>query len=275
MSYYGIRPWFEHCWGTTERSDVQVTKIRATVNQEDEAEAVEEGWLALDEPAKIPGKRELREVFYQSRSTRINLLKWQRQYKAYELDGKPVSVMSIHPCKNNIALTGLHRVYDHYIKRKGYSDLFNPLRHINDRDSFLIYFQGEMHNIIGFTKMKSYNWEAPEDDDYRGIPKRMRKRLKLWPVNPVAAIETYMHCNTIEGFSKMSLDMECHYWDQKGAPYLYCGSGYEESSVYKSYVPGFEWWTGYDWSTNVARFRKLCYRDSKIGTIDDLGRANL
>jgi hypothetical protein len=273
--YYGIRPWFEHCWGTTERSDIQITKIRAMVSEEQESEAVEEGWLALDEPAKVPGKRKPTEVFYQSRSTRINLLKWKSQYKKYELDGVPISMMGIHPSQANITLTGLHRVYIEYIKRKGYKDLFDPLKHINARDSFLIYFQGEMTNIIGFTKMKSYNCEPPDDDIYDRLPKRIRKQLRLWPVGPVAAVETYMHCNTVEGLSRMTLDMECGHWSTKGAPYLYSGPGYEECSVYKSYVPGFEWWTGWKWSADVTRYRKLCYRDSKMKSIEDLGRANL
>ena len=55
--------------------------------------------------------------------------------------------------------------------------------------------------------------------------------------------------------------------------YLYIGQGYENGSKYKADIPGFEWWTGSEWSKDVDRYKELCSRDSAINTIDDITRA--
>lgn len=263
---------FNHVWGSTEQSDLTITKPMACVYNDDEGEAVEEGWLAQDEPHRITTRRSPEEVFYQSRSTRINLQKWKPKFKRHYWNDKPLEMMQIHPTEKTVVMTGMHKVYQRYLERKGYKDLYNPLKHIHKRDSFIIYFQEDPGNILGFTKLKYYSIEWPTAEEYMGLPKELVKNQRLWPINPVGAVETYMHCNTVE-ISQLTLDMECKFWEAKGAPYLYTGPGYEKSSVYKSHWAGFEWWTGFNWSRDVERFRKLCYRDSKIKSIEDLGRA--
>ena len=57
---------FDHTLGKQEQQDLVICRPMAIVDQDEEAEALEKGWLALDHP--VLG----REVFYQSRSTRIN-----------------------------------------------------------------------------------------------------------------------------------------------------------------------------------------------------------
>ena len=56
----------------------------AIVDQDEEAEALEKGWLALDHP--VLG----REVFYQSRSTRINLDLYRSRYKEHTYNGEEI-----------------------------------------------------------------------------------------------------------------------------------------------------------------------------------------
>ena len=58
---------FDHTFGKQEHQDLVVCNPLAEVMEEEVNEALEEGWLALDYP--VNGK----EVYYQSRSTRINL----------------------------------------------------------------------------------------------------------------------------------------------------------------------------------------------------------
>ena len=64
--------------------------------------------------------------------------------------------MEILPEKNFLRWTGMQQVYEQYLKRNSFRDLYNPLENLNARDSFLLYYTGEVINIIGFTKIKRY-----------------------------------------------------------------------------------------------------------------------
>ena len=68
---------FDHTLGKQEQQDLVICRPMAIVDQDEEAEALEKGWLALDHP--VLG----REVFYQSRSTRINLDLYRSRYKEH------------------------------------------------------------------------------------------------------------------------------------------------------------------------------------------------
>jgi hypothetical protein len=69
----------------------------------------------------------------------------------------------------------------------------------------------------------------------------------------------------------ITLEMEIEWAAAKHCRYLYLGPGYEKSSVYKSLIPGFQWWTGQKWSKNAEQYRQACQRDSEITRISDLG----
>ena len=55
-----------------------------------------------------------------------------------------------------------------------------------------------------------------------------------------------------------------------GLDYLYVGCGYGLGGVYKSKFPGFEWWTGSEWSDDIQRYLALCERDSKVTNLAEL-----
>ena len=71
---------FDHTFGKQENHDLIVCNPLAFVDNGEEIEALDTGWLALDKP--VMGK----EVFYQSRSTRINLQNFKPRYeqKSYQ-----------------------------------------------------------------------------------------------------------------------------------------------------------------------------------------------
>lgn len=56
---------------------------------------------------------------------------------------------------------------------------------------------------------------------------------------------------------------------------MYIGQGYEESSIYKANIPGFEWWTGSEWSINKEQYINLCKRDSSLHNIIELNDINI
>ena len=72
--------------------------------------------------------------------------------------------------------------------------------------------------------------------------------------------------------SKIKFLHEFYLANQKGYDYVYTGPGYEKSSIYKADLKGFEWWTGNEWSTDRNKFIKLCKRDSKVKTLEDISK---
>ena len=113
--------------------------------------------------------------------------------------------------------------------------------------------------MIGFTKIKKYRWEQDIHDENFDDD-----------VQYLTGMETHMHCST-QDIGMITLEMEMEWAMSKHCRYLYLGPGYEKSSIYKSSIPGFQWWTGQKWSKNVEQYRQACTRDSEITRISDLG----
>ena len=75
---------FDHTLGKQEHQDLVVCRPMAIVDKDEEHEALDRGWLALDHPVLK------REVFYQSRSTRINLDLYRPRYKQHLYKGQEI-----------------------------------------------------------------------------------------------------------------------------------------------------------------------------------------
>jgi hypothetical protein len=243
---------FEHIAGKQEQQDLQHFRLRGFLDGNEDEDPLEQGWLADDTPYQG------QECWYQSRSTRIelrpNLVKKPRKK---ELRGQPIQMLEIRPVDNMLKLTGMETLYHSFLEKKGYRDLYDPLRHIHQRDSFLVYYIDDVGHMIGFTKIKKYLWQEDVHDEQ-------------FEDGHLSAIETHMHCST-EDIGMLTLEMEIEWAAAKNCRYLYLGPGYEKSSIYKSAIPGFQWWTGQKWSKNVEQYRQACTRDSEITRISDLG----
>ena len=258
-----IHVW-NHSYGRQEQQDLVVCRPYAIPESYEEAEMIDNGWLALDHP--IYHEDRLQECFYQSRSTRIRLTRYRVPKEKPQWKGKPIQLMEIRPEQQNVEMTGLRSVYQRYIKRTGFSDIYDPFKNISDRDAFLIYYQGDVTNIIGFSKIKRY-WFQEELLNFNS-----RRDLARLQPDQCYAVESVLHANTVP-ISKVTVDMEAAWCKKKGMQELYLGSGYERSSIYKSTYKGFEWWTGTQWSRDRKKYVQLCERDSKLKKISDL--ANL
>ena len=245
---------FEHITGKQEQQDFQHFKLRGVLDGNDEDDPLEQGWLADDVPYQG------QECWYQSRSTRIELkpglLKKPRKR---QVRGQRIEMLEIRPVDGMLKLTGMENLYHEFLRKKGYRDLYNPLRHIHQRDSFLVYYIDDVSNMIGFTKIKKYRWE--EDIHDENFDDNMQY---------LTGIETHMHCST-EDIGLITLEMEIEWAAAKHCRYLYLGPGYEKSAIYKSFIPGFQWWTGQKWSKNAEQYRSSCKKDSEIKNISDLG----
>ena len=229
----------------------------AIVDEDEESEAIDRGWLALDHPlANRP------EVFYQSRSTRINLDNWRPRYKSHTHDGKEIGIKVID-ASEMVRLLGLPHIYKQYMERKKFGADYDPFGHYHKRDQFMLFYTGTADNIIGFTKQKKYRYQ---EENYSTID--------TYDSQDLAGLESVIHANTVP-ISDITLDLEIQWASNNYVRYFYMGSGYEQSSEYKANYRGFEWWTGTEWSTNKKQYKRLCRRDSKLTDFSALGNLSL
>jgi len=249
---------FDHTVGKQEDQDLVLCRPLAVVDPEEETEALERGWLALDHP--LNGQ----EVFYQSRSTRIALEDWEPKFKTWKIDNEEIRLKHIE-ANDLVKLLGLPNIYKQYMKRKGFKMDYDPFTHMHKRDSFLIFYVKEMDNIVGFTKLKSYMYQ---EDAFGRYTRQLGDDLDEVIF---AAYESCLHCN-LHPVSQITLDMEIKWAKDRDAHHYYLGSGYENSSAYKSKQKNFEWWTGTYWSKSKKQYQKLCRSDSRTTTLQDVSK---
>ena len=182
--------------------------------EDDETEyALSHGWLKYTQ-----------DLWYQSRSTRIKI---------------PHNIPSCHDIHIvDISFEEVNDIYQAYITKKNFKDLYNPIKNILDEDKFLGFAVNG--KTVAFSKLRHY-----DNNDFESA-------MFCWDYkNPKLKL----------GIRTIYLEME--YGARRGAKYLYIGPGYEKSSIYKKDFDGFEWWTGSEWSTDKTLYEKLCIRDSK------------
>jgi arginyl-tRNA--protein-N-Asp/Glu arginylyltransferase len=188
-------------------------------------EYLEQGWY----PAT-------NDIWFQTRSTRINLEHYKPTKTVLRLAKKVKYFPDVNmtPAKRE----RLARIYDKYIEHKGYSDDMSIDDIITNSHGHIYYvYNGE---IVAFAFHKVI------EDAYLGIEFAWdyeEPKLSLGHVN--------VYYNSL--FARF-----------KRCKYIYLSSGYESCSIYKSQYLGFEWWLGYQWSTDVEMYRELCKRDDEI-----------
>ena len=247
---------FDHTLGKQEQQDLVICRPMAIVDEDEEAEALDRGWLALDHPLMD------KEVFYQSRSTRIDIDRYRPRYKNHTHDGKELGLKVID-ASEMVKLLSLPHIYKRYMKRKNFTAGLDPFAHYHKRDQFMIFYLGTADNIVGFTKQKRYRYQ---EENYSTIDN--------FDSQDLAGLESVIHANTMS-ISEVTLDMEIQWASNHYVRYLYMGSGYEASSEHKANYRGFEWWTGTRWSTNKKQYKRLCRRDSRIESLRGLGNLSL
>ena len=247
---------FDHTLGKQEQQDLVICRPMAIVDPDEEAEVIDRGWLALDHPVMK------KEVFYQSRSTRIDIDKYRPRYKSHTYNGQQIGYKVID-ASEMVKLLSLPSIYRQYMKRKNFGADYDPFAHYHRRDQFMVFYLGTADNVVGFTKQKKYRYQ---EDNYSTID--------TFDSHDLAGLESVIHANTIP-ISAITLDLEISWAQDNYVRYMYMGSGYEASSEYKADYRGFEWWTGAEWSTDKKLYKRMCRRDSRIQTLGDLGNLSL
>jgi len=139
----------------------------------------------------------------------------------------------------------LKAIWCDYLERKGFSQQYDP-GHSSDAAIWLA-AKNAQGQALAFTKLQVY--QGGLESQYN------------------AYVETSVN------LGKIMIDHEVALAKTRGLAHLYIGSGYEQSSAYKAHLPGFEWWTGSEWSTDRKTYLNLCQRDSKINGLAELAQA--
>jgi len=173
--------------------------------------------------------------WYQSRSTRLccDAYDWPLATPGYSFE---LGTDYKHELK---------AIWCDYLERKGFSAHYDP-GHLDHAAIWLV-ARDAAGGAVGFTKLHAY---------HGGLE---------------AQYNAYTDCDINLG--RIMIDHEIALSKTRGLAHLYIGSGYEQSSAYKAHLPGFEWWTGSEWSTDRKTYLNLCQRDSKIKDLAELAQA--
>lgn len=194
--------------------------------QRERAEALSNGWFPINNT-----------IWFQSRSTRLDLNVYKPSKKILNIAKKIryFPDVSMNPDKK----ARLQAIYQKYISHKGFQDNSLTVDDMIENSHGHIYYVYD-NKIIAFTfyKIIEQNYLSVEFAwDYEN-PKLSMGHVSIY-------LETI--------FAKIN---RCRY--------MYLSSGYETCSLYKSDYPGFEWWKGYEWSTDKELFKQLCIADDKV-----------
>lgn len=198
----------------------------ATFEPHERPNALETGWFPINNV-----------MWYQSRSTRIELSKYKPTKKILKLsrDIKFYPDVNLTPQKKD----RLQQIYNKYLLHKGFQDLSLTIDDMVANSHGHIYYSYN-NEIIGFSfyKIIGASYLSIEFAWDYALPKLSLGHVSIYFENLFAKSQ---RCK-----------------------YIYMAAGYETCSLYKSDYPGFQWWKGYEWSEDVDTFRKLCYSDEQV-----------
>ena len=215
---------YEHFYGSQEKHDIQLVKLKLDTENLNETEALENGWLIHNNE------------WYASRSVRIKISDYVMRHELPNTISYQFTTYDLEPIKD---------IYEQYKEYKKFDEDFDIFCD-PDRSIWLIAKDNDVP--VAFTKFIKYK-------------DGLESQFTCWNYhNPKLSL------------GKNIVDMEIWYASARGLEYLYIGQGYENGSKYKSQYPGFQWWTGSEWSTDKDRYKKICARDSNINTLQDLSK---
>lgn len=225
----------EHFFGSQERYDLQLVKMTLDAADLNEKEAVENGWLIANDE------------WYQTRSTRLVLDEYfEKAKQPKEVDNLSYTFLWSSQV-DDFFKKYIQKVYDEFVQVKGFDAKYNLFSDFERSAWIVVLDKGEM---VAFTKMILYQ-NAVESQftawNYHKPRMSIGKNI-IW----------------YEALTTNTMLMR--------DDYLYIGQGYEKGSIYKADLPGFEWWTGSEWSKDTEAYKKLCARDHEINSLDDLSR---
>jgi hypothetical protein len=187
-------------------------------------DALQNGW--------IPWKGK----WYNHRSVRIDLKNYKPS-KTVRKDSKKIQ-MDFMPISNFNEYDVAEKIYKIYCEKNNFNRNIPILEIIKDSSHF---FKFKYENIIrGYTFSKLYDYSLLSPEFIQDF---------TCPKISLGSISQHYECVTAKFLNKK---------------YVYIFGGYESTCIYKCNFHGMEWWTGKEWSKDMALYKKLCMRDDLI-----------
>lgn len=242
--------YFDHISGRQSDTDFVHILVSATFEKYEYDWALDNGWAPsnvwYDNNTHFMQDNEM--IWYQSRQVRINLCKYRETKEERKLNSRfdGFSYVTTDPVFDD-----LFGIYREYVEARGFSD------HM-DRTEFERSYQnynGQMIYII---------FESNTTSD------RAFSVLEVVGNSLIAHQFCWNYHTPSIYLGKVASYKEISYAREKMYKAIYIGPSYESYSIYKRSFPGFEWWTGREWSEDRSVYRKLLENDDRVRTIQDL-----
>jgi len=226
--------YYEHPYGKIEKGFLQYVKVYAKPQSFEHQTALEGGFVYSNDHGK--------EIWLQTRNTRCVLSEFN----------KPDPVIKHLTVTHENKWSKLNEiVFKEFCNIKGFK-MYEEDFYIIPEDNYEIvddlvnyYYKDE---LIGWSKLRFF------------------REASCFETN--LFVQDYSVPDIELGHN--SFTMELNWLKEKNHKYAYLGPGYEKSSIYKADIPGFEWWTGKEWSKDADEFKFLCKQDSKVKTVNGI-----
>ena len=169
--------------------------------------------------------------WYNERSTRINLAKYKPSKTTKKLSKKII----VEAGNINASLEQYTELYNKYCEHHGFK---RDIKLESFKDCSVIEYQTD--KLIGISLYRQFETEFVA---YQFIWDYADPKLSLGTVAQM---------------------MECETAKLLNCDYVYLLGGYEQCCKYKANYPGFEFWTGAEWSTDIELYTTLVERDERI-----------
>jgi hypothetical protein len=242
-----MKLFFNHVVGKVTDLDFYYSPVYAHFETHEEEEAVNSGWLINEWDLSKERK------WFQSRVVRLDLSQWCPSDKDLKMvSDSPVRALHMPLVRaNNSILKAMREVFAKYVARKGFDV---PLNWENmlvcngpgtdpGHKGLALYYHNDV--IIGWVIYRVYAGTLCSLQfawDYEDPTLELGKLSQFWEMDV---------CRL------------------RGIRYHNLCSGYEKSSIWKSKLPGFEWWTGTKWSKDKKLYKTLCENETDLRLVHD------
>jgi arginyl-tRNA--protein-N-Asp/Glu arginylyltransferase len=251
-----MKIFYDHVISKQADIDFNYTLISSWVDNGEEDEALENGWLPTyfyTDDCEFVNESEAnkRQIWCQLRSARINCEKFRaknKHLKALKLENFQYKVLKAEEVIKDFNLQSkLYQIYNKYVTYKNYKDILDKdgfLKHIIDDSShFILFILNDQ--IIACTAMQQFG-------------NSFISGLFFWD-----------YLNKELSLGNLSNHLEVELSREYGFKYLYIGVYSEIPSQYKSYIKGIEVWTGRKWMSNKRQLINIAQNDSKSENLKD------
>ena len=241
-----MKIYYEHHYGRMTDCDFSFCTVHAKeVDGLEEGDALENGWTKDEEENRG-------DLWWQTRSTRLDVSKFKFNRKARKMLKPAVGIETVFKPARECNLQELKEVYYKYSNYKNYPIEDNYIEDcLKDVDQKYVGEYRENGILRGYVICRIHHKSA----------KAMTSIQFCWDYeNPKMFL------------GKFSVVKEIEYAKSKGFNWVYMGDGYQKICEYKCYFPGFQFWTGKRWTSDMKLYKTLISNDDKVETIQDLDK---